>query len=54
MTQRDEKAIAKAQEAWRAQDKATFGKTDPESVAKREEALLDLLTAHVPTDEKED
>lgn len=50
----DEKAIAAAQKAWHDQDLETFGKTDPELMAKRHKALLDLLVAHVPLIEEAD
>lgn len=49
----DESAIAKAQEKWRAQDEETWDKWDKDSMARRKEALLDLLCAHIPIkDEK--
>ena len=50
----DEAKIAEAQKAWRKQDLKTWGQSDPESVAKRSDALLDLLCAHVPTPKERD
>jgi hypothetical protein len=53
VTQYDEKAIASAQEKWRKQDELTFGRWDAASMARRQEALLDLLCAHIPIPEEQ-
>lgn len=49
----DEKAVADAQASWRKQDMKTWEKWDAESVAKRHDSLIDLLSAHIPIADKE-